>query len=160
MRCKLKDYVVPSHGALTTTGVNPNELYKPELTEYKLALRLRDIITKWSPCIFLGYNTINFDEKFLRHIFYRNLLPVYQTQNFGNGRLDILKAVNALHALQPGIIKLGIKANGKEDRRLETIAPMNGFQNHLAHDALGDVYATIFLAKKLQQMHLIFGLII
>ena len=113
-----------------------------------MALKLRDIIKNGLP-VFFGYNTINFDEKFLRHIFYRNLLPVYQTQNFGNGRLDILKAVNALHALQPGIIKLGIKEDGKEDRRLETIAPLNGFQNHLAHDALGDVYATVFLAKKI-----------
>ena len=36
----IKDYVVPSHRALTTTGVIPTELYKPELTEYKLALNL------------------------------------------------------------------------------------------------------------------------
>ena len=41
LRCKLKDYVVPSHGALTTTGLNPNELYRPELTEYKMALEFR-----------------------------------------------------------------------------------------------------------------------
>ena len=52
-------------------------------------LALQDLETSSQnglPAFFEIYNTINFDEKFLRHTFI-NLLPVYQTQNFGNGRL-------------------------------------------------------------------------
>ena len=42
LKCKLKEYIVPSFGALTTTGMKPSELYIPELSEYKLALKLRE----------------------------------------------------------------------------------------------------------------------
>ena len=36
---------------------------------------------------------------------------------------------------------------GRTSKKLEDIAPANGFENHNAHDALGDVEATIFVAE-------------
>lgn len=151
LRCKLLDHVVPSFMALVTTGLSIDELFTANLTEYELALEINKLFRKWSPCIFVGYNSINFDEKFIRHLFYRNLLPVYQTQSHGNGRLDILKAVKGLELHDPNAIKIGVKSSGKPDRRLECLAPLNGFGDHNAHDALGDVNATIHIAQKIQK---------
>ena len=41
---------------------------------------------KWSPVIFFGFNSINFDEEILRKSFFKSLLDIYTTQLDGNKR--------------------------------------------------------------------------
>ena len=79
------------------------------------------------------------------------MYPIYQTQVMGNGRLDILKLVSVVLELEPNILKYALTDKGKPNKKLESLALLNGFQNHNAHDALGDVRATIFLAKIIKE---------
>ena len=44
----------------------------------------------WSPAIFIGHNSLNFDEHLLRQALYKTLYPPYLTTN-GNGRMDTLR---------------------------------------------------------------------
>lgn len=47
----------------------------------------------------------------------------------------------------PGSIAVPLSEKGRLTRRLDTIAPANGFNHDKAHDALADVEATIYMAK-------------
>ena len=48
--------------------------------------------------------------------------------------------------MYPDALIYPLNEKGRTSKKLEDIAPANGFQNHKAHDALGDVEATIFVA--------------
>ena len=127
---------MPAFGALMTTGINPETLDQANMSNHDMASELTELFHKWSPATFIGYNTIRFDESFLRQLFYKNLYPIYQTQVMGNGRLDILKLVSVVLELEPNILKYALTDKGKPNKKLESLALLNGFQNHNAHDAL------------------------
>ena len=42
-------------------------------------INLKKKFMEWSPAIFIGYNSIKFDEEFLRNSFFKNLLDPYIT---------------------------------------------------------------------------------
>ena len=83
----------------------------------------------------------------MRGLFYQNLLPIYFSQTNGNSRLDILSLVRAAEVLFPYSLKFPNSSSGRTSKKLEDIALVNGFKNHNAHDALGDVEATIYVAN-------------
>ncbi|QTA91840.1 Exodeoxyribonuclease I [Desulfonema magnum] len=97
--------------------------------------------------ISIGYNSFNFDDKFLRFSFHRNLLPVY-THQFKNGcyRMDMLPVVTMYYLFQNNVLKWP-EINGKPTLKLEHVSRENQLVTGQAHDALVDVEATIELAK-------------
>ena len=150
IRCRLAPHILPSPHALVVTGVSPDQLIDPALPSLlDFAQRIADLTVDWSPAIWVGYNTMKFDEEVLRQTFYQNLLPdIYATQLNGNTRLDILPVIYAVHARAPGLMAWPMGDNGRPTFRLDRLAPANGFSAHHAHDALGDVKATIHLARQ------------
>ncbi len=148
IRCRLSDHILPSPIAMAVTGVTPAQLLTPELSYYEFSLQLAELINKWSPAVWTGYNSLSFDENVFRQMFYQNLHPsLYLTQINGNQRLDVLKAVYACWGYGMQTPQIPTLNNGKQTSRLDVLAPYNGFNEHHAHDALGDVKATIFIAK-------------
>jgi exodeoxyribonuclease I len=148
IRCRLLPHVVPAAGALIATGVSPRLLTDSALpTHYEAARQIARKLADWSPSIFLGYNSMSFDEELLRQTFYQTLQPIYVTNTNGNTRGDILSLVNASMVVAPTALTIPIGASGKPTRKLDTLAPANGYAHSNAHDALADVEATIFLAK-------------
>ncbi|HEY4809171.1 MAG TPA: exonuclease domain-containing protein [Roseiarcus sp.] len=148
IRCRLLPHVVPAAGALITTGVSPSLLTDSALpTHYEAARQIARRLADWSPSIFLGYNSMSFDEELLRQTFYQTLQPIYVTNTNGNTRGDILSLVNASMVVAPTALTIPIGTSGKQTRKLDTLAPANGYAHPKAHDALADVEATIFLAK-------------
>jgi exodeoxyribonuclease-1 len=148
IRCQLLPHIVPAVGALIATGVNPRLLTDSALpTHYEAARQIASKLADWSPSIFLGYNSIPFDEELLRQTFYQTLQPIYVTNRNGNTRGDILNLVNASTVVAPTALIIPIGTSGKPSRKLDALAPANGYAHANAHDALADVEATIFLAK-------------
>lgn len=148
VRCRLLPHVVPAPGALLVTRTSPSRLTDPSLPSHYEAMRLvASKLDSWAPAIFLGYNSIEFDEKMLRQAFYQTLQPIYLTNTRGSVRADVLRLVQAASVFAPDCLTIPMAANGKETRRLDAIAPANGFAHANAHDALADVEATIFVAK-------------
>ena len=86
IRCRRHPHIVPAFGALMTTGIDPFSLEKANMSNYEMAALLTQKFSEWTPSTFIGYNTIRFDEPFLRHLFYKNLQPIYQTQTSSNTR--------------------------------------------------------------------------
>ncbi|MDA9780193.1 exonuclease domain-containing protein [Amylibacter sp.] len=147
IRCQLSPHILPAPMALHVTGVNPNQLLNNNLpTAFEFAQKIQEFTLKWAPAIWIGYNTIKFDENVMRQMFYQNLQPnIFATQFFDNSRLDVMKMVFAVFAENPNIFEWPINEKGKINFKLDQLAPANGFKSHNAHDALGDVEATIFI---------------
>ena len=87
----------------------------------------------------------------MRQLFYQNLQPeIYATQSQGSSRLDVLNIVYAAFSFEREALHWPSKDNGGLTFKLDKIAPANGFNDHDAHDALGDVRATIFISKLIE----------
>ncbi|WP_319824428.1 exonuclease domain-containing protein [Thalassovita sp.] len=148
VRCHLLPHVIPAPGALLATRIAPAMLTDPNLpSHYEMMLKIAQKLREWSPSIFIGYNTLAFDEPLLRQAFYQTLQPVYLTNTDGNQRADALRLSQATAVLAPNTMAVPISAKGKPTLRLDTLAPANGFAHENAHDALADVEATIYMAR-------------
>lgn len=151
IRCRLAPHVIPSPEALAVIGIGPERILDPALPmPFDFAREVATVVEGWAPAVWLGYNSIRFDEEFLRQTFYQNLVPdVYATQYNGNMRFDALSAVYAAHVRNPALLEWPRDGDGRPNFRLDRLAPANGLAAHAAHDALGDVEATIHLARRI-----------
>ncbi len=149
LRCRIAPHIIPSPQALIVTGVTPAQLVDPALpTLFEFTHTIMDLTERWAPATWVGFNTIRFDEEVLRQAFYQNLQPnIYAAQFNGNNRLDILTAVYAVWCRDPALLNWPTDNTGRTTFKLDRLAPGNGFNAHNAHDALGDVEATIHIAR-------------
>ncbi len=148
-RCRLSPHILPAPWALAVTGVTPDTLTDPSLpTAFEFSQQIGRLIETWGPATWVGYNNIAFDEEVMRQMFYQNLHPnPYLTQMDGNDRLDVIKLVYATWVFANDTLNWATNENGNTIFKLDQLAPANGFSNHNAHDALGDVEATIHIAR-------------
>lgn len=66
VRCRLLPYLVPSPGALLVTRQSPAVLTDPALpSHYDAMKRVHAKMRERSPTVFIGWNSITFDERFL-----------------------------------------------------------------------------------------------
>ena len=47
-------------------------LNETNLSHYELIMQMLEKFSQWSPAIFIGYNSINFDEEFLRKTLFKD----------------------------------------------------------------------------------------
>ena len=146
-KCGLKPGLVPEPGALLVNKTTPDMLRKTNLSHYGLVEQMLQTFKKWSPALFIGYNSIGFDEEFLRKTLFKTLNDPYLTQLDGNKRGDILGLIRTAHLYYPECIKTPTSDKGNAVFKLDQLAPMNGIEHGNAHDAIGDVLATIGIAK-------------
>jgi len=152
VRCQCLPWIVPSPMALWVTGVRPSMLGASHLPSfYKMMETITVKLNDWSPSVFLGYNTIHFDEPLLQRALWQALQPPYLTVINGNSRMDVLPLVKALSHLMEGALKYPKTTNSRIGFRLDALAPLNGFEHENAHDALADVEATIYIARIIKE---------
>jgi exodeoxyribonuclease-1 len=148
VRCQLLPYVVPAPGALRVTGIHPATLTNPNLpTHYEAIRQIRAKMLEWSPAMFLGYNSISFDETLLRQALFQTLHPAYLTNTNGNSRGDVMRIAHAVSVYAPNSISIPIGDRERQVFRLEDLATANGFDHQHAHEAMADVEATIHMAR-------------
>lgn len=116
-----------------------------------MMMQIRAKLLAWSPSIFVGYNSIRFDEEMLRHSFFQTLHPPYLTSNHNNGRADVWGLVMAAVAVSPACLNVPTNSEGRAVFRLEQLALANGVTHERAHNALSDVIATIELCRLVYQ---------
>lgn len=151
-RCRLLPHIVPAPAAMRVTRMAAGRLFDPTLaSHYEMTCGIRAKLLKWSPALFIGYNSLHFDEHLLRQAFYKNLHPPYLTNRDGNSRSDAMRIVQAVSLFAPGVLKLPVGPDGQPTFKLDQIAPLNGFAHGEAHDAVADVEATIFLCRILME---------
>jgi len=146
IRIALRPDVVPSPEAVLTHMTFGHD--ENELCELDGISKIHALVNR-PGTISLGYNTLGFDDEFLRFSFYRNLLTPY-THQYASGcnRMDIFAAAIFYFYYKKEAI-IWPEKEGKPTLKLEEINRVNGFAEGAAHDALVDVEATLGLAKKL-----------
>ena len=152
IRCRLLPHVVPSPGALLTTGIGVDQLTDIALTShYQMVRAIKARLEEWSPALFIGHNSMRFDEHLLRQAFYQTLHPPYLTNTNGNGRLDSLAVLRAVTFLEPDVLTVPTGEKGRPTFSLDRLAPANGFAHEAAHDAMGDTEATLYLCRLVRE---------
>lgn len=155
---KLPDDTLPSPGAIAVTKITPQMTQQDGLSEAEFCRYVIDEIFIPGTCV-LGFNSVRFDDEFMRHLFWRNFYDPYEWQwKDGRSRWDILDVVRLTRALRPEGINwptqqkeirgemVEVKTN-----RLELITKLNHIEHEHAHDALADVYATVAVAKLIKE---------
>ena len=150
-RCKLSPGIIPEAMALIVNKTTPKMLKETNLSHYQMVRQMMEKFNQWKNSIFIGYNSINFDEEFLRRTLFKNLDYPYLTITNGNERADLFGLARASHLYYPGCIKTPISDKNNPVFKLDQLAPMNGIKHNDAHSAISDVLATIEIAKLLSK---------
>ena len=148
--CQPADDLLPSPEATMITGITPQMAQRDGLREAEFFARVFDELAQPGTCA-VGYNSIRFDDEFIRYGLYRNFHDPYEREwRNGNSRWDLLDFMRLAHALRPDGLNWPRHPDGTISFRLEDLAEANGVRAGTAHEALSDVRALIGLAKKLR----------
>lgn len=151
MLIKLTPDVLPEPEAVLLTGITPQKTLQEGYTEAEFLKIFYDDIVK-PGTIFTGFNSVRFDDEFMRFLNFRNFYDAYEWQwKDDNSRWDILDLARMTRALRPGGIRWPVNDDGSPSMRLEHLTKINKIDHVGAHDALADVRATINVARLLKQ---------
>ena len=147
---KPADDLLPSPGATLVTGITPQQAMADGVSEAEAFARIVDEMARPETCT-LGYNSIRFDDEFIRHGLFRNFHDPYEREwRGGNSRWDLLEVFRFAHALRPDGLVWPKREDGSPSFKLEHLAEANHVREGDAHEALSDVRALIGLARKLK----------
>ncbi len=147
----LSDDILPDPGAILVTKITPQQTWADGMSEAEF-LRLFHSEIALPGTVFVGFNSIRFDDEFIRYLHYRNFYDPYEWQwQEERSRWDLLDASRMTRALRPEGIKWPYDSEGRPSNRLELLTASNRLEHTAAHDALSDVNATIALARLLNQ---------
>lgn len=142
LKSRLNADVIPSIGALKVNKLLISDLLTEKDSHYNLMKKLNNFLITYKPSIFLGYNSINFDEEFLRQAMWEFFKFPYITSTNSNKRGDIFNLATMTHSFDPKAINVDKNEEGKMSFKLESLASVNNFKIENAHEAISDVIAT------------------
>jgi exodeoxyribonuclease-1 len=144
---KLSSDVLPSPEAILITGITPQMTLADGLSEAEFTKIFNDEIAT-PGTTFVGYNSVRFDDEFIRYTNYRNFFEPYEWHyKDGRKRWDLLDVVRMSRALRPEGINWPVDKDKLPVNRLTDITSANGIDHKQAHDALGDVTALIEVGR-------------
>ena len=143
---RLSDDILPAPTAISITGITPQQT-KDGLTEAAFVEVLQNEICT-PGTIMTGFNSVRFDDEFLRYTLYRNLSDPYSwAHSEGRSRWDLLDVVRMTRALRPSDIQWSNDDDGNPVNTLVSLSGANNLVHAKAHDALSDVEALIAVAR-------------
>ncbi len=148
---KLTEEILPDPDAIMITGITPQKTFEEGYTEAEfLKLFYEEVLQP--DTVIMGFNTVRFDDEFMRATLWRNFYDPYEWQwQDGRSRWDLMDVVRIVRALRPEGIHWPVDQKGQPTNRLELLTKANGLDHENAHDALNDVFATIAVAKLLRK---------
>ncbi|GAB6197024.1 exodeoxyribonuclease I [Lysobacter xanthus] len=147
---KPADDLLPSPTASVITGISPQHACDHGVNEAEAFARIHEQMMRPGTCT-AGYNSIRFDDEFVRYGFFRNFYDPYEREwRGGNCRWDLLDVMRLAHALRPDGIEWVHRDDGTASFTLEGLAEANGVRSGDAHEALSDVRALIGLSRRLR----------
>lgn len=171
---QLTDEILPDPDAVLVTGITPQKTLEEGYTEAEFLKLFHEQVCQ-PDTVLMGFNTVRFDDEFMRATLWRNFYDPYEWHwQDGRSRWDLLDVTRIVRALRPDGIEWpyqparakNLSEHGKlvapkkddEDKtkmvptnRLELLTKINGLDHQNAHDALNDVLATIAVAKLLKE---------
>jgi exodeoxyribonuclease-1 len=149
-RCRLSPGIIPECMALIVNKSSPKMLKNSNLSHYEMIRQFVDTLKKWGKATYVGFNSIEFDEEFLRCTLFQTLEYPYITSTNGNTRGDVLNLARAANLYYPKTLKNSVNKKGNDVYKLDDMAPLNGIEHGNAHSAIGDVLATVGIAKLIE----------
>ncbi len=147
---KPADDLLPSPIATLITGIAPQRARRDGVHEADAFTRIAEAMSTPETCT-LGYNSLRFDDEFVRYGLFRNFYDPYEREwRAGNSRWDLLDVMRLAHALRPDGIVWPLREDGAPSFKLEHLATANDVREGDAHEALSDVRALIGMAHKLK----------
>ncbi len=149
IKIKLNPDVIPSPYALITHKMGIHEILQGT-SEFEAIKQIHQWLNE-PGTISLGYNTLGFDDEFLRFSFYRNLLKPY-THQFANQcqRMDIYPMTVMFFLFKNNVLKWP-EIEGSFSLKLENLNLLNQFVSGRSHHAMVDVEVTLELARRFMQ---------
>lgn len=148
---KMTDDALPSPSAINVTGITPQQTLADGISEAEFCRYVVEEIFVPGTCA-VGYNTVRFDDEFMRATLWRNFHDSYEWEwKDERSRWDMLDVVRLTRALRPEGIEWPFRDDGKPTNRLELLTKLNGLEHAHAHDALSDVYATMAVARMIRE---------
>jgi exodeoxyribonuclease-1 len=142
--------LLPSPEATMVTGITPQQAMRDGLREAEFFARLHEELAQPETCA-VGYNSLRFDDEFLRYGLYRNFHEAYEREYAnGNSRWDLLDVMRLMRALRPQGLEWPLREDGAPSFKLEHLASANGTREGDAHEALSDVRALLGLARRMR----------
>ena len=142
------DDLLPSPAATMITHIAPQDALRDGMNEAAAFARIFEEMARPDTCT-LGYNSLRFDDEFVRAGLFRNFYDPYEREwRGGNCRWDLLDVLRLAHALRPEGLEWPKRDDGATSFRLEHLATANGVREGDAHEALSDVRALVGLARK------------
>ena len=129
--CQPADDLLPSPEATLITRITPQQAQRDGLREAEFFSRLQDELSQPGTCA-VGYNSLRFDDEFVRFGLYRNFHDAYERE------------------LRPEGLAWPLREDGAPSFRLEDLARANGTREGEAHEALSDVRALLGIARKVR----------
>jgi len=145
IRVKLRPDVIPAPQAIITNRIPIVELTSGT-SEFEAIPQIHQLLNE-PGTVSLGYNTLGFDDEFLRFSFYRNLLPPYTHQYLHDCRRMDLLPTTIIYRLYKKNVLSWPQINGKLSLKLEHISAANKIIKGPSHVAMADVEATVELAR-------------
>ncbi|MBI29447.1 MAG: hypothetical protein CMI95_06140 [Pelagibacteraceae bacterium] len=146
--CRLRTSVIPQPGALLVTKRSIKESLSSNMSSYELIKKIYNTFEGWKKeipeSVWVGHNSLEFDETVLEYNLFNNLFFPYITRT---NRGDTLNLAIALYALNPTLIKTSKTTRGNPSFRLPELASLNDLPVEFAHDAYSDVKTSISLMK-------------
>ncbi|MDC3127271.1 exonuclease domain-containing protein [Candidatus Pelagibacter bacterium] len=146
-RCRLSPGIIPEAMALIVNKTSPLMLKNSNLSHYEMIRQFVETLKRWGKATYIGFNSIEFDEEFLRSTLFQTLEYPYITSTNGNKRGDMLSLARAANLYYPNTLKNSKNEKGNDVYKLDQMAPLNGIDHGNAHSAIGDVLATVGIAK-------------
>lgn len=148
---KMTEDTLPDPRAILVTGITPQQTIADGISEREFCDYFTNTVA--SPHTTLaGFNSVRFDNEFIRFILYRNFHDPYEwSYSQGRSVWDLLDVVRMTRALRPEGIKWPFAPDGAPSNSLERLTSINRIEHSNAHDALADVRATIAIAKLIRQ---------
>ena len=148
--CQPANDLLPSPEAALITGITPQQALRDGLREADFFARVHEELSRPGTCA-VGYNSIRFDDEFIRFGLYRNFYDAYEREwRNGNSRWDLLDVMRLFRALRPEGLDWPLREDGAPSFKLEDLARANSTRVGDAHEALSDVRALLGLARKLK----------
>ncbi|MGI6432595.1 MAG: exodeoxyribonuclease I [Sphaerochaetaceae bacterium] len=145
--CRLSDDYLPDPLACMVTGITPQKVTTLGLKESEFIQAINELMSVPRTCS-VGYNSLKFDDEFIRNTLFRNFLDPYKREyDKGNSRWDLLDLVRAAHDFGDQKISWPKKESGITSCKLTDLTAANAISHEGAHDALSDVWATLNLAR-------------
>jgi exodeoxyribonuclease-1 len=123
------------------------QMKKSNSSHYQLMKELHKIIKKWSPSIWIGWNSIGFDFIMLQKENYKSLFPAYVLNTNSNEQADFLPVARSSKLFFPKSINTTFSEKNNPVFKLENLSVINDIKVDQFHTAISDCEACLGIMR-------------